>query len=290
MHEESQSPSFVEDLHKVAMTFDAPNTELLYGSAVHRGRAIKRRRAFQGALAAVVALVVAGSLLTLAGGTKGHAVPSASSMVTRPSSSDGPVSGKYMLESFKALLPGDVKIDPTDGMATLYGVSYAIYGTDGSWSARAYAFTKIDGYQENVQLSVDRPAYVMTTCALDDTGAKIGCKTTSLGGGAKLVTYTSATENGSELDVYRNLPDGVDVHLQVQGTAPVGHPVMTESQMLALVTAPAWDEVIADMPAKIDCPSGIQPQNGGRGPDWVCTGTGKIYPAGPSVDSDTNLG
>ena len=146
MHEESRSPSFADDLHKVAMTFDAPNTEFLYGSAVTRGRAIKRRRAFQGAFGAVVALVAAGALgLALAGGTSGHAVPSASDSVARPTASAGPITGKYMLESFKALLPGDVKIDPADGSATLYGVSFAVYGTSGGWTASAYTAAKING-------------------------------------------------------------------------------------------------------------------------------------------------
>lgn len=290
MHEESRSPSFADDLHKVAMTFDAPNTEFLYGSAVTRGRAIKRRRAFQGAFGAVVALVAAGALgLALAGGTSGHAVPSASDSVARPTASAGPITGKYMLESFKALLPGDVKIDPADGSATLYGVSFAVYGTSGGWTASAYTAAKINGHNASVQLTVNRPPYV-TTCAADGpVNLKHSCTTTPLGGGATLVEYWVPFGTEPEYDVYRNLPGGVDVHLSIIGDAAVGTRLLTMPQILALVTAPAWDRVLAALPPAIDCPGDIQPQNNGRGPNWICGKTGKIYPGGPAADTYTNL-
>lgn len=286
MHEESQSPSFVEDLHEVAMIFEPPNTEFLYGGAVTRGRAIKRRRAFQGAFGAVVALAAAGSLaFALAGGTDGgRAEPSSSASVVWPTAT---ISSQYLLQSVRALLPGDVKANPAD--PTIYAMSFEINGSDGEWSAMSYMDAIIHGQKERLQISVDRPAYTMMKCALLGN-SKIPCTTTALSGGATLVEYSVTMHTnsgmGSEVDVYRNLPSGIDVHLQLQGTAPVDQPVLTASQMRAMVTAPAWDKVIAAVPPKIDCPSGIQPQNSGRGPGWYCTGTGQTYPGGPDSETD----
>ncbi len=290
MHEESQSPSFVEDLHEVAMTFDAPNTELLYGGAVTRGRAIKRRRVSQGAFGATVALAAAGSLaFALAGGTDGGRVePSSSASVVWPTASSGTISSQYLLETFRALLPGDVEVDPADQSILAY--PFAIYG-GGEWRAIVSMDAIIHGQKERLQISVDRLGSIMT-CALPYT-AKDSCTASALGGGATLVTYTLAmhTSSGvnSDVDVYRNLPGGIDVHLQLQGTAPVNQPVLTASQLLAMVTDPAWDKVIAAVPPKIDCPGGLQPKTDENGSDWICADDGKIYPGGNTDNTSTNL-
>jgi len=287
LHEESHS--FAADLHDTALTFDAPNTEVLYSHAVTGGRRIKRRWAAQGALGALAAVAVAGSLaFSLAPGTRTHlAKPAATASVHRTVTYDGPVSGEYMLENFKALLPTDVKIDPPHGGATLTGVSYAIYGTNSGWSAEAYTTATVNGQRVGVSLSVDRPNYV-STCAL---GVPRGgsCTTTSLGGGATLVEYEWPVDMASQFEFYRNLPGGVDVHLTVRGDRAGNHPALTMSQILALVTAPVWDKALADLPAAIDCPSGIQPQNGGLGLYWVCTGDGRLFPNAGATNIATNL-
>jgi hypothetical protein len=268
--------SFGAALHEAALSFEPPSGELLYQSAVRRGRRLRRRRTAGTSLAGALALGVAATLAFVLSGVGADAPPPNPSPAATQVPKDLP---KYMLTTFQSLLPAGTTVDKVSGMLTATGYGYGMRSNLGGWQAGAQEMAFYNGGQITLELSVARQQGVATDC---ETGFDMAdCKEMTVGQGQLVIIKTgNGTSQPYAWEYLMNYAGGKSVQLQADPNLNIKNPQdpFSTAQVERLLGAAAWDPVLAGLPALVKCPA-MEPATGKyKNEDWICPTTGKLYP------------
>lgn len=264
--------SFAVALHETAEQIEAPFAEFLYEGAVRRGKQIRRRRRTGAALTGVVAVGAAAAVAAVGLSGAGRATPAPIPVATI-SPKDVP---KYMATTFMSVLPHGILLQTSDGESTLTGYGYSMPGNDGRWSAAAQTLIVYQGQKYTASISV---ADGGLTC--QEFSSLVTCNTKRIG--SATLVYPGPLKGASQLaneDYNLDYSDGKSVQLQVMpnthNTASIVP--ITEQQAEQIVTSPAWNQVLADLPAPVSCPILERAPGSLAATEWLCATTGKLYP------------
>jgi hypothetical protein len=272
-------------LREAARSFEAPDGELLYAGALSRGRRLRRRRTAGTAAAGLLACGVAVALGFGLSGVGGSA-PRPAPVATAPAVISAKALPKYMAATFWSLLPTGTALQPDTGVYVLTGSGYVMPSNIGDWESSAQAMVTYRGVKYSLVLSVSHERR-NTDC---ETGfALTDCHETPLGKGQYVdLTLGDGTSEPYSYEFHMNYSGGKSVALQVNPNSHTKHPIdpFSTAQLEKILTAPAWDPVLAGLPALVACPN-LQPAPGkSANTEWICASTGKLY---PSMDDEPYL-
>jgi hypothetical protein len=265
-------------LHEAAHTFEPPDGEALYQGALRRGRRLRRRRTAGTALTGTAALGVAAALaFGLAGVGADAPKPTPAPAATKPV----PVQDlpKYMATTFMSLLPAGTALELGGGIVPLTGDGYGMNSNLGDWQADAQAFVTYQGERYTLQFSVVHQR-LNTDC---ENGFNLAACSEQTFDGGQYVTLTmgNGTNDPYSYSAAMNYAGGKAVILQVNPNLNIKNPhqPFTTAQLQRILTSTAWKPVLAALPALVNCPSMTQAPGKLATTEWICTATGKLYPA-----------